>query len=59
MNLGLPDAELVPLKSSRNVVLALSNEEINYGVMAIENSIGELLRKASIRKRQLTDFWLT
>lgn len=45
-NLGLPDAELVPLKSSRNVVLALSNEEINYGVMAIENSIGGIVEES-------------
>lgn len=46
VNLGLPYAELVPLKSSRNVVLALSNEEINYGVMAIENSIGGIVEES-------------
>ncbi|MBE7075876.1 MAG: hypothetical protein E7375_02250 [Clostridiales bacterium] len=38
-------AELVPLISSKNVVRALKNGEIDYGVMAIKNNIGGLVQE--------------
>ena len=39
------EAELIPLISSKEVVKALKNEEIDYGVMAIENNIGGLVEE--------------
>ena len=39
------DVELLPLVSSKNVVNALLNEEIELGVMAIRNNIGGAVRE--------------
>ena len=39
------EVEFVPLISSKNVVNALKNGEIDYGVMAIKNNIGGIVQE--------------
>ena len=39
------EVELMPLISSKNVVSALKNGEIDFGVMAIENNIGGIVKE--------------
>ncbi len=41
--LGFEDVEFVPLISSKNVIGALLSQEIDFGVVAIENSIGGIV----------------
>ena len=39
------ESELIPLISSKNVVEALKNGDIDFGVMAIENNIGGIVKE--------------
>ncbi len=40
---GFEDVELVPLMNSRNVIDALLNGRIEYGVMAVENKFAGIV----------------
>lgn len=48
MGLKQEEFELLPLVSSINVVTALISKEIDYGVMAIKNSIGGIVKESEI-----------
>jgi prephenate dehydratase len=43
--LDISNYELVPLISSKNVIGALKRKEVDYGVVAVENSIGGVVKE--------------
>lgn len=53
--LNISQYELIPLVTSKNVICELNNHKINYGVVAISNSIGGIVKetKDAIKNIQL------